>query len=110
MNNKQLKKLLLKNGFKDIGGDQYGDMFETEDVCVFFHKRSNKRDISFAYSEFGYYLINNATPYQVIIVMTVFKAAKFSHADSGEISKTQFKFTVLEILKKTLESKSVAPS
>lgn len=77
MKNNQLKQFLLKQGLKDIGGDETGDMFENDHVCVFLYKEDDKRDVSFGHSEDGYYSIENATLEQIQSVISIFKVAIF---------------------------------
>src|SRR3990167_6192169 len=99
MKNKDLEKFLLKNGFENVGGDNEGEMYDSDHVTVFLDSNDPKRSVSFGHSSDGYYNIKNATEEQIETIISIFKCAEFIPCSEECIPKERFKVAFAEILK-----------
>ena len=108
MTNKELEKYILKQGFKDVGGDGEGEMYITDDICIFLLRRGNKRTLSFGHSTDGYYDLENPTIQQIKFIISIFKKAELIPAEMGKIPKRQFHLTILELMKDYVQKQEEA--
>jgi len=102
MTKKEFKEFLLAKGFEDIGGDNDGQMYETEHVGVFVHRRGNSATLTFGHSNSGYYRISKPTFEQIISVIDIFKTAEFDGLDD-KIPKKQFLLAIIDYLKRHIK-------
>jgi len=105
MNNKSLKKFLTKNGFKDIGGDGRGDMYEHKyNDMTFWVSRNGKNYISFCYSSDGWYQIENPSIQQIEFALDFFESTVLLKTKDFKKQK-HFNTTILSVLKDFLNKK-----
>jgi hypothetical protein len=103
--NKEIVKFLLKEGFEDQGGDEYGEAYDdNKHISVFVYKKKKGASLCFAHSLSGYYEILNADIDQIELVIDIFKKAEFITVETLPPSRG-FKLAVVSILKDFVENK-----
>lgn len=77
INNKEIKKYLIKENFKYDGGDDVVDVYSNEHISIMFFRKKDKISLCFCHNLYGYYEIENATVEQIISTISILKKAKF---------------------------------
>lgn len=103
MTNKRIEVYALKNRFEDVGGDDDGEMYTTDDICLWLATKKNENSISFCHLTGGYYTIENPTFQQIKNTILLFKSAQYNGMEEMKKQKKQFRLQLLAMLREFIQ-------